>query len=507
MNNGKEKRIVVFSDSAGLIDPECISAFKELGHQVKTIPLLRNPQNPDMILPFNLIDRIAEILSFEPDIIFTINGIGLDNNGVIVRICNLFKIPLVCWYVDKPFYLDQWTDDIIQPYTFFFLFDKSYEEGMKQKGADLSFHLPLATNPKTFADIELSEDEISRFSADVVFVGRSEAGKAEVYRKRLERNLVKLGIEHKINLDQIVDTYLSNPALQPDEMFSIYVLGFLPEKQTIDPSLISLFDNWLENEATVEHRKRYINSLKGIHFKICGEEAWLNIVKKENYIPEVAYFKDLKKIYHTAKINLNISRPQVKTALNQRLFDVPASEGFLLTDYREDLERYFEIGKEVACFRSPEELREKIYYYLSHPDEMYRIKKAAYERVMEDHTYKKRMEELLGIIGEKKKHIDRVRLKNDFFKDNKYVLAHNFLAAAFGKMGFPERAFAHFQKTLEIDENDYDALYNSGNILRNQQKYRQAIPYLIKSLEVRPNSPESLKSLSLTLKSLNLESS
>lgn len=462
------KRIVVFSDSAGLIDPECSSAFKELGHEIKIICLVRNPQNPDMFLPFNLIDRIAEIVSFKPDIIFTINGIGLDNDGIIVRICNLFKIPLVCWYVDKPFYLDQWTDDIVQPFTFFFLFDASYVEEIKQKGTDLAFHLPLATNPRTFQNIKLNQDEISRFSADVVFVGRSEIGKAKAYRQKLEKCLARLEVKNKIDMNQLVDIYLTSPDLQPVDIFSTHIRHLLSERESTDPSLLALFDNWLEYEATVNHRKIYIESLKGIDYRVCGENAWLNIVRKENFIPEISYFKDLKKIYYTAKININISRPQVKTALNQRLFDVPASGGFLLTDYRKDLDRYFEVGKEIDCFHSPAELREKIEYYLCHPELRNCMKEAACKRVMKEHTYKNRMQELINIVDRNKKKIDWMKWKKESSHDKQYAIVHNFLAAAFGKLGLLDHAFAHFQETLAIDENNYDAFRNCANILRSR---------------------------------------
>ncbi|MDI6688210.1 MAG: glycosyltransferase [Desulfobacterales bacterium] len=473
MHETGRKRIIVFSDSAGLIDPECSSAFRELGHEVRIVHLVRNPQNPDMFLLFNLIDRIAEIVSFKPDMIFTINGIGLDNDGIIVRICNLLKIPLVCWYVDKPFYLDQWTDDIVQPFTFFFLFDASYVGEIKQKGTELAFHLHLATNPRSFQNIELNQDEISRFSADVVFVGRSEIEKAKAYRKKLKKYLALLGIEQKIDLDKLVDLYLADPTLQPVDIFSTQILHLLCGKEATEPSLIALFDNWLENEATVKHRKIYIKALKGVDYKVCGENAWLDIVSRENFIPEVSYFKDLKKIYHTVKININISRPQVKTALNQRLFDVPASGGFLLTDYRKDLDRYFEVGKEIDCFRSPAELREKIEYYLSHPELRNCMKESACKRVMEEHTYKNRMQELINIVDRNKKKIDWMKWKKESSHDKQYAIVHNFLAAAFGKLGLLEHAFAHFQETLAIDENNYDALRNCANILIGQIRSRQ----------------------------------
>lgn len=59
---------------------------------------------------------------------------------------------------------------------------------------------------------------------------------------------------------------------------------------------------------------------------------------------------------------------QMKGAVNQRVFDVPAAGAFVLTDWREQMDELFEPGKEIVCYREPGEVPELIRWWLAHPD-------------------------------------------------------------------------------------------------------------------------------------------
>jgi len=82
-----------------------------------------------------------------------------------------------------------------------------------------------------------------------------------------------------------------------------------------------------------------------------------------------------------------------------RNFEVPGCGGFLLAGNVEDLESYYEIGKEVVCFDDNKDLIEKIKYYLAHGDERAAIAQRGYERTIRDHTYARRFEDIFGKIG------------------------------------------------------------------------------------------------------------
>ena len=69
-----------------------------------------------------------------------------------------------------------------------------------------------------------------------------------------------------------------------------------------------------------------------------------------------------------------------------RTFEIPACGGFLLHERTAELADYYEEGREVACFGSPEELVEKVRYYLDHEAERVRIAQAGYRRCVREHS-------------------------------------------------------------------------------------------------------------------------
>jgi spore maturation protein CgeB len=85
-------------------------------------------------------------------------------------------------------------------------------------------------------------------------------------------------------------------------------------------------------------------------------------------------------------------------ANNMRLYEATGVGALLLTDRKDNLGELFEIGKEVVAYSSPEEAVELIRYYLDHPEEAEVIARAGQARTLRDHTYKRRMEELLPIL-------------------------------------------------------------------------------------------------------------
>jgi hypothetical protein len=89
-------------------------------------------------------------------------------------------------------------------------------------------------------------------------------------------------------------------------------------------------------------------------------------------------------------------------ANNMRLYEATGVGSMLLTDRKDNLHELFEIGKEVVSYSSQEEAAELVRYYLDHPEEANKIALAGQGRTLRDHTYEKRMSELVSIL---KRHI------------------------------------------------------------------------------------------------------
>jgi len=82
-----------------------------------------------------------------------------------------------------------------------------------------------------------------------------------------------------------------------------------------------------------------------------------------------------------------------------RHFEISACGACQLSCYVEDLERVLNIGQEIIIYSSPTDIIEKIQYYLKHDEERNVITQQGYERVMKDHTYGHRFDEIFQQLG------------------------------------------------------------------------------------------------------------
>ncbi len=84
----------------------------------------------------------------------------------------------------------------------------------------------------------------------------------------------------------------------------------------------------------------------------------------------------------------------------QRILDIMGSGGFVLTNYQQEIEDYFEIGKEIEVFRDLDELMEKTAYYLSHEEERLRIAMNGYMKVRDHFSYTHQLNYILQQVKE-----------------------------------------------------------------------------------------------------------
>lgn len=81
-----------------------------------------------------------------------------------------------------------------------------------------------------------------------------------------------------------------------------------------------------------------------------------------------------------------------------REFEGPMSGAFYLTGWIEELALHYEIGKEIVCYRSREEMVDLCRYYLAHETERERIRRAGHERARRDHTWQRRFQDLFATL-------------------------------------------------------------------------------------------------------------
>src|SRR5262249_18735062 len=100
-----------------------------------------------------------------------------------------------------------------------------------------------------------------------------------------------------------------------------------------------------------------------------------------------------------SKITLNHHINMAESyANNMRLYEATGVGTCLVTDWKPNLGEMFEPGKEVAAYRSPQECRDLINYYLAHDAEREALARAGQQRTLRDHTYERRMQELVELV-------------------------------------------------------------------------------------------------------------
>ncbi len=160
------------------------------------------------------------------------------------------------------------------------------------------------------------------------------------------------------------------------------------------------------------YRKWFIDNLKkrSINIEIFGN-GWQNGSLSA---------KAMNKLFVNSKINLNIGNSNsfdirylfsglrnfvntFRSAKNSsqikaRNFEIPYFGGFQLTDYVPTIENYFDLGKEIVCYKDIDEAELLIKYYLENEDERESIKKSSHQNAINKHGYINRLESILNMI-------------------------------------------------------------------------------------------------------------
>ena len=139
----------------------------------------------------------------------------------------------------------------------------------------------------------------------------------------------------------------------------------------------------------------------GYDVHIWGDEAWSY---RQKFYPalngKVTYsrlpYDELRKLMKFTGIYLNMPSPQILTSFQPRVFEIAASKGFQIIDYSDELKDIF--GDEYVSFQSYKELKQKINYYLKHPEERAKIVDLMYLKVRDEYTWTKQIERVISQI-------------------------------------------------------------------------------------------------------------
>jgi spore maturation protein CgeB len=381
-------RIFVLTPFCGAVRDkiiDSIEALQELGHEVESFELQRRENPPGAKLNESRASELRyRIKNFQPDFLLT-----SDHRGFDPRLIQNLKIPHVSWFSNNPFYWlrKEW----ISPTCVVFIWDASYINQLKNFGFKNVFYLPLATNPKLFKETSLSQEDIEKYSCDVSFAGASGISFYKDVWSKVERiEDAKL----RLFLKEVIKRRSQNPLKEFIEIIK-EVENSLGVKLHYDN--IKTLERELDLGAMPLYRKSIIQEMREFDVRVWGDEGWgehLGGEMEESYCGKIDR-ANLKKLYKATKINLNITSTQSRTGLNMRVFDIAACGGFLLSDYRRDLE---ELLSWNLAYRDKVEAKALANYYLIHEDERLERAKSLQKIVLRFHTYKHRMKELVDNV-------------------------------------------------------------------------------------------------------------
>ncbi len=108
--------------------------------------------------------------------------------------------------------------------------------------------------------------------------------------------------------------------------------------------------------------------------------------------------KDYNKYF--AVINKHQINNTPISSLNLRVFEAPSCGALLINDYREGLENYFDLEKEICVYNCIEDLIETLERLKKEPKVFDKIRENGYRRVLNEHTYAHRLTEVHRLFNE-----------------------------------------------------------------------------------------------------------
>ena len=163
--------------------------------------------------------------------------------------------------------------------------------------------------------------------------------------------------------------------------------------------------------AGYHNRQQMLAALCEYPFKVWGTE-WPTCKPFDRLVQEGGRRltpEEYTKIFCASDINLNLHSSSERDGvdpygdfINPRTFELAACGAFQLCDRRLLLPEIFEYEKEISTFADMQELKEKINYYLSKPEERRQIAQNARKKVLSEHTYMHRLQEMLSLIFSKR---------------------------------------------------------------------------------------------------------
>ncbi|MHB1463786.1 MAG: CgeB family protein [Thermoleophilia bacterium] len=160
---------------------------------------------------------------------------------------------------------------------------------------------------------------------------------------------------------------------------------------------VGFVGGWWPNKAP--GLRDYLLSYAGAYNTIIYGPGWPDGVSRADSIADGS----LNRLYRSATVTPCVHEPHARIygyEVTERLFKVPLAGGFTISDPVACIhgEGYFK-EDEILVAQSPEDMADKVDYFIRHPEERAPFIEKARQRVLAEHTYFHRLAALLAELG------------------------------------------------------------------------------------------------------------
>ena len=318
--------------------------------------------------------------------------------SIIARVTNRLGMKYAVWCMDSPTY-STWVEESALDNCYLFYFDHREYELKKQSGHPNVYHLPLAADVVWGEKLVITDQETQKYSCNMSFVGNLYT--ENLYDRALDRFSADMQDAFTETIESSAFTWDGQDRLHLSPGMVQAVRSVCPEifghpYKISDEYFLKTF--LLGRKLTQVERTLLMELLAeryDIHLYTGDTEVVPEGVRR---FPPIDAGDGALKVFHSSKINLNITLRSIASGIPARVFDVMSIGGFMLSNWQQEIPELFVEGKEIVTYKTPEELIEKADYYLQHDEERARIAANGYRKVKEQHTYEHRLAQIISII-------------------------------------------------------------------------------------------------------------
>ncbi len=119
-----------------------------------------------------------------------------------------------------------------------------------------------------------------------------------------------------------------------------------------------------------------------------------------SYGRKFVWGEEYAKVVKLSKIFLALdAAPYIRRSMSERMYMAVGCGAFYMCHYVDGIEDILEPDKEIVTFRSEQEMIDMVKFYLKKDELRMKIAEAGRKRILKDHTYEIRTEQMLKVIG------------------------------------------------------------------------------------------------------------